>query len=56
VSDSRPRINPRHRVLDFERLAGSLLDLAVLIDGDEADVELGAQIEAHITAPKEKSA
>lgn len=56
MSNSRPRINPRHRTLDFERLAGSLLDLAALIDGDEEEIELGAQIESQVTAPAEKSA
>jgi hypothetical protein len=56
VSDSRPRINPRHRTLDAERLAAALLDLAALVEGDEDELELGAQIHARVTGPEEKSA
>lgn len=56
MSDSRPRINPRHRTIDFERLAAAILDLAALVDGDEDDLELGAEIHARATASVEVSA
>lgn len=62
MSYSRPRINPRHRSLDAQRLAAALLDLAALVEADENELDLGAQIHARVTgsversAPEEKSA
>jgi hypothetical protein len=56
VSDTRPRINPRHRTVDVERLAAAMLDLADLVDADEDELELGAQIHARVTGSEEKSA
>lgn len=56
MSDSRPRINPRHRTLDAQRLAAALLDLAALIEADEDELELGAQIHARVTGSKERPA
>lgn len=62
MSDVRPRINPRHRTTDVERLAAAILDLASVADGDEEELQLGAQIHAMVagsvakTAPVEKSA
>lgn len=56
MSDQRPRINPRHRTIDVTRLAAAILDLASVVDEDEHELELGAQIHARVTGPKEKSA
>lgn len=56
VSESRPRINPRHRTIDVERLAAAILDLAALVEGDENELEIGTQIHARLTRPEEKSA
>jgi hypothetical protein len=55
VSDSRSRINPRHRTLDAERLADALLDLAALVEADEDELELGAQIHARVTPSVERA-
>lgn len=55
MSDSRPRINPRHRTLDAERLAAALLDLAALVETDEDELELGAQIHARVTGSVERT-
>jgi hypothetical protein len=56
VSESRTRINPRHRTMDAKRLAEAILDLAALVESDEDEFELGAQIHARVTRPEEKSA
>jgi hypothetical protein len=56
VSDSRPRINPRHRTLDPERLAAALLDLAAVVEPDEDELDLGEQIHARITGSTGRSA
>ncbi len=56
MSDQRPRINPRHRTVDVARLAAAILDLAAVVDEDEHELQLGAQIRTRVTGPKEKSA
>lgn len=56
MNNSRPRINPRHRTIDLERLAAALLDMASHVEVDEDDLEIGAQIQAGLTQPVDDSA
>jgi len=56
VSPTRPRINPRHRTVEVERLAAAILDLAAVVECDDDEVALGAQIHDRLAIPKEKSA
>lgn len=56
MNNSRPRINPRHRTIDLERLAAALLDMASHVEVDEEDLEVGAQIQASLKQPVNDSA
>jgi hypothetical protein len=56
VSNSRPRINPRRRALDSDRLAAAILDLAAVVELDDDDLAIGAEIYDRVADPKEKSA
>jgi len=56
VSTTRPRINPRHRTVDAERLAAAILDLAADVELDDDEIALGAEIYDRVAIRKEKSA
>ncbi len=56
MSTARPRINPRHRTLDAERLAAAILDLVADVELDDDEIALGAEIYDRMSHPTEKSA
>lgn len=56
MSTTRPRINPRHRNVDAERLAAAILDLAADVELDDDEIALGAEIYNRVATPTERSA
>ncbi len=49
---SNVRINPKHRPIDFERLAEAILDISITIDDDEEARRLGREIRRQLEHPK----
>lgn len=56
MSTARPRINPRRRTVEVERLAAAILDLVADVELDDDEIALGAEIYDRVATRKEKSA